>query len=70
MKFRKQTKKQIDTKGILKEVRVCKPEKLEELLKRIETEIKKSEGKNEDFLIAKTMTTSRIASMRSKNVKL
>ena len=70
MKFRKQTKKQMDTKGILKEVSVCKPEELEELLKRIETEIKKSEGKNEDFLIAKTMTTSRLASMRSKNVKL
>jgi hypothetical protein len=65
MKFRKQ----MDTKGILKEVNECKPEELEELLKRIETEIEESEGKNEDFLMAKTMTTSRLASMRSKNVE-
>lgn len=65
MKFRKQ----IYTKGILKEVNECKPEELEELLKRIETEIERSEGKNEDFLMAKTMTTSRLASMRSKNVE-
>ncbi len=63
MKFRKQT----DTKEILKEVSKCKPGELKELLKRIETEIEKSKSKNEDYLMAKIITTSRLASMRSKN---
>ena len=69
MKFRKQARNQMHTKGILKEVSECKPEELENLLKRIETEIEESESKDEDFLMAKTMTTSRLASTRSKNVK-
>lgn len=65
MKFRKQK----DTKEILKQVNQCKPEELEDLLKLIETEIIESEGKDEDFLMAKIMTTSRLAYIRSKNVK-
>lgn len=65
MKFRKQ----MYTKGILKEVNKCKPDELKELLKRIETEIEKSEVKNDDYLMAKTIITSRLASKRSKNVE-
>ena len=69
MKFTRRARKQIETKGILREVNECKTEELENLLKRIENEIKQSEGKDEDYLMAKIITTSRLASMRSKNVK-
>ncbi len=69
MKFRKQVKNQIDTKEILKEVIECKEGELENLLKHIETEIEKSKVKDDDFLLAKTMITSKLASMRSKNLK-
>ncbi len=67
MKFRKQSRNQINTKELLKEVSECKKEKLENLLKRIEIEIEKSEDKDKDLLMAKTIITSRLASMRSKN---
>ncbi len=69
MEYRKQ-KKKMDTKRILNEVNKCKPEELENLLKRIETEIEKSDGKDEDYLLAKTMTTSRLASVKNQKCKM
>jgi hypothetical protein len=65
MKFRNPTKTEITSKEILNEVNKCKPEELENLLKKIETKIAKSVEKDFDLLIAKTMATSRLASMRS-----
>ncbi len=69
MRFSRQSKNQLDDKGIFKEVRACKPEELENLLKRLEIEIKKTEGKNEHLYMAKTIITSRLASMRTRNQK-
>lgn len=66
MKFRKHVETQIDSKEIFNKVSKCKPEELEYLLKHIETIIEKSKDKNVDLLMAKTITTSRIASMKSK----
>ncbi len=56
------------SKDLLKEVSRCKPENLENLLKEIEIKIEQSENKEVDLLTAKTMITSRMASMRNKNV--
>ena len=68
MKFWKSTELQRDTKELLKEVNKCKPEELEKLLKKIQSKIEQSQEKDLDLLSAKTMITSRIASMRSENV--
>jgi len=61
MKFRNLSKTKELLKELLKEVNKCKSEELENLLHQIE----KSEDKNEDLLMAKTMITSRLASIRS-----
>ena len=66
MKFRKHVETKIDTKEIIYKVSKCKPEELENLLKHIETIIEKSVDNERDLLTAKTMVTSRLASMRSK----
>jgi hypothetical protein len=68
MKFRKASETEIKLKDLLKEVSRCKPEKLEGLLRQIETKIEQSERKEGDLLMAKTMITSRMASMKNKNV--
>jgi hypothetical protein len=68
MKFRKASETEIKSKDLLKEVNRCKPEELENLLKQIETKIEQSESKEGDLLTAKTMITSRMASMRNRNV--
>jgi hypothetical protein len=68
MKFRKASETEIKSKDLLKEVSRCKPEELEDLLKQIETKIEQSESKEGDLLMAKTMITSRMASMRTRNV--
>jgi hypothetical protein len=67
MKFRKASETEIKSKDLLKEVSRCKPEELEDLLKQIETKIEQS-GKEGDLLMAKTMITSRMASVRTRNV--
>jgi hypothetical protein len=67
MKFKKQNYNKIDTKEIFKKVIKCKSEELENLLKHIETEIEKSKKEDIDLLLAKTMITSRLASVRSQN---
>ena len=68
MKFWKSTKTQRNTEELLKEVNNSKPEELENLLQKIEKKINQSEDKNADLLTAKTIITSRLASMRNKNV--
>jgi hypothetical protein len=68
MKFRKASETEIKSEDLLKEVSRCKPEELENLLKQIETKIEQSESKEGDLLMAKTMITSRMASMRTRNV--
>ena len=68
MKFRKHTENQMDAEKILKEVSKCKPEELEALLQQIENKIEKSDIIDRDLLMAKTITTSRIASIRTKNI--
>jgi hypothetical protein len=69
MKFWKSTETQRNTEEILKEVNNSKkPEELENLLQKIEEKINKSEDKNADLLTAKTIITSRLASIRNKNV--
>ena len=69
MKFWKSTETQRNTEEILKEVNNTKPEELENLLlKKIEEEINKSEDKNADLLTVKTIITSRLASIKNKNV--
>ena len=68
MKFCKSTKLQRDTKELLKEVNKCRPEELEKLLQKIQSKIEQSQEKDIDFLSAKTIITSRIASMKSENI--
>ncbi len=68
MRFRKASEIEIKSKDLLKEVSKCKPEELEGLLRQIETKIEQSESREGDLLMAKTMITSRMASMRNKNV--
>ena len=68
MKFWKSTELQRDTKELLKEVNKCKPEELEKLLQKIQSKIEQSQEKDLNLLSAKTIITSRIASMRSENV--
>ncbi|MGB9979858.1 hypothetical protein [Methanobacterium sp.] len=48
-------------KDIIEEVNHCKGEDLESLLKKIESEIEKTDKKDKKLLSAKTMVTSRIA---------
>ena len=71
MKFRKssenkQQENQKLSKDLLKKASSCKTEELENLLKLIETTIIKSEETDNDLLTAKTMVTSRLASIRDK----
>jgi hypothetical protein len=66
MKFWKSNKTQRNTKELLKEVNNSKPEELELLLQQIQLEIDQTKEKNKDLLIAKTIITSRLASMRTK----
>lgn len=64
MKFRKNTEKKVESEDFLKKASKCKPKGLKELLKQIETEIAKCKGNNYDLVMAKTIITSRLASMR------
>lgn len=66
MNFRTSTEKDITSAEILNQVNKCKPADLESLLSKIQTKIEKSAEKDNNLLMAKTMITSRLASMRSK----
>jgi hypothetical protein len=65
MKFR-QSDKLETSEDILNQVNKCKPTELKSLLDKIQTIIEQSEGKDMNLLMAKTMITSRLASMKSK----
>ena len=64
MKLRKNKENKIESEDFLKEASKCSPNGLKELLKRIEAEIAICQGKDGDLIIAKTIITSRLASMR------
>jgi hypothetical protein len=66
MKLKEEIRNPQNKEGILVEVVECKPEKLEELLKRIETEIEKNQDIDDDYLVAKIIVTSKLYSMRNK----
>lgn len=66
MNFRTSIEKDIISAEILNQVNKCKPSDLESLLSKIQIQIEKSAEKDYDLLMAKTMVTSRLASMRSK----
>jgi hypothetical protein len=65
MVFGKKEEKETDSEELLKKASRSKPEELRELLKLIEQEIKRTDKKDRNLLIAKTIITSRLASMRS-----
>lgn len=67
MKFWKSTTNQYNTKDLLKEVNRCKPDEMENLLKKIQDRIENSKERDSDLLSAKTMITNRLASTNSKN---
>lgn len=66
MVFGKAKEDKIDSEELLKKASRSKPEELKELLKEIEQQIESSEEKDNNLLTAKTIITSRLASMRSK----
>ena len=68
MNFRKSKEKEKTSEEILKQVNNCKPDELESLLNQIQVKLEKSTDKDWDLQMAKTMITSRLASMRSKNI--
>jgi hypothetical protein len=66
MIFRKSPINEMNSVELLKRVNKCKSNELEPLLNEIQSLIEKSEVNNDDILMAKTMITSRLASLRSK----
>ena len=67
MRFRKQIKNQFISEEILDQASKCKSEELEELLNRIQMKLEQNNNKynDRDLLRAKTIITSRLASIRS-----
>jgi hypothetical protein len=68
MKFKNTTKNNMTSEEILDQASKCKSEDLETLLNQIQTKIEQSPDKSigQDLLRAKTIITSRLASVRSK----
>ena len=66
MIFRKSPINELNSVEIIKRVNKCKSNELELLLDEIQNLIEKSDFNNDDILMAKTMLTSRLASLRSK----
>ena len=66
MNLWKSTEKKLTSKEILDQASKCKPEKLENLLNQIQkiTEQSKDRQVDQDLLRAKTIITSRLASIR------
>lgn len=64
MIFRKNTENKINSKELLNLAGKCSPKRLKELLKQIEAELARGNEKDDDLLIAKTIITSRLTSMR------
>ena len=66
MVFKKAKENKIDSKELLKKASRSKPNELGDLLEQIEKEIQIDETKDRNLSTAKTIITSRLASMRSK----
>ena len=68
MNFRKSAENNITSQELLEQASRCKPEELEGLLNQIQIKLEQTNNKNGDYdiLRAKTIITSRLASMRSK----
>jgi len=66
MVFKKAKENKIDSKELLKKASRSKPGELRDLLEQIEKEIQIDETKDRNLSTAKTIITSRLASMRSK----
>ncbi len=64
MIFKRKTENKTESKEYLKMAGKCSPKKLKELLKRIEAELARGNGEDNDLLTAKTIVTSRLTSMR------
>lgn len=57
--------KKSESEKFLKIASSCKPEELEDILKKVESAIEKSVDKDKDLLMAKTIITARLTSMRN-----
>jgi hypothetical protein len=66
MVFKRKDEEKITSEELLKKASRSKPAELKELLKQIEQQIRETEKKDRNLLTAKTIITSRLASMRSK----
>ena len=68
MIFRKPAENKFTSQEILNQASKCKPGELESLLLQIQIKLEQSTNKHtdHDILRAKTIITSRLASMRSK----
>ena len=56
---------QNEAENFLKKASKCKPEELKTLLKQVEIAIEKSEEKNRDLLMAKTIITAKLTARRN-----
>ena len=67
MKFRKSMENKLTSEEILDQASKCKSEELIELLNQIQLKLEQNNNKynDRDLLRAKTIITSRLASMRS-----
>jgi hypothetical protein len=66
MLFRKTAENEITSKDFLKQATKCKVDELQDLLNQIQIKIEESTEKDFDLLMAKTMITSRIASVGTR----
>ena len=68
MKFKKSIENKLTSEEILDQASKCKSGELIELLNQIQLKLEQNNNKynDRDLLRAKTITTSRLASMRSK----
>jgi hypothetical protein len=66
MLFRKTDANEITSKEFLKQASKCKVDELHDLLNQIQIKIESSTEKDFDLLMAKTMITSRIASVGNR----
>ncbi|MEL7669492.1 hypothetical protein [Methanobacterium sp.] len=57
--------KKSESEMFLKIASNCKPEELKDVLKKVESAIEKSVDKDKDLLMAKTIITARLTSMRN-----
>ena len=67
MIFRKPNENKFTSQEILNQASKCKPSELENLLNQIQIKLEQTKNKHTDYdiLMAKTIITSRLASMRS-----